>query len=111
MKHTLPLSVLALVALFLLPQKADAQGYYMTARELLQFCNSKFNSDYGYCAGYVTGIADELLGGGKACHKVTVKSQQLRDITLRHIEKHPENLDRPARNIVQNALTAAFPCR
>lgn len=110
MKRLFLISGFALAALFAAPENAAAQNHYMTARELLHLCNSNFNTDYGYCAGYVTGIADELLDGGRACHRVTVRSQQLRDITLRYMEKHPESLDRPARSVTAAALAANFPC-
>ena len=111
MKRLLLISGFALAACLYLPQQAKAQGYYLTAQELLQMCGSSFNTDYGYCAGYVTGVADELLGSASACHKTSVKSQQLRDITVRYIEKHPESLTRPARSVTAEALAAAFPCR
>lgn len=111
MRHIALMSGLILAAFTAAPQNAAAQNHYMTARELLQLCHSSFNTDYGYCAGYVTGVADTLLGGGTACHKISVKSQQLRDIAVRHMEKYPDSLDRPARNTVTEALAAAFPCR
>ncbi|TNE31655.1 MAG: hypothetical protein EP349_03735 [Alphaproteobacteria bacterium] len=111
MTRILLISGLAFAAFFSVPVHAKAQGYYLTAQELLQMCSSSFNTDYGYCAGYVTGVADELLGSASACHKVSVKSQQLRDITVRYIEKHPESLDQPARSVTATALAAAFPCR
>lgn len=111
MKRFLLISGFTLAAFFSTAEHAKAQSYYLTAQELLQMCNSNFNTDYGYCAGYVTGVADELLGSASACHKVSVKSQQLRDITVRYIDKHPESLNRPARSVTAAALAAAFPCR
>jgi len=111
MKHILLISGFALAALCAAPESVKAQSYYLTGKELLQMCGSNFNTDYGYCAGYVTGVADELLGGNIACHRVTVKSQQLRDITVRYMEKHPESLKQPARRVTAAALAAAFPCR
>ena len=111
MKRLLLISGFVLAASFSAPEKAQAESYYLTAQELLQMCGSSFNTDYGYCAGYVTGVADELLGSAASCHKVSVKSQQLRDITVRYMEKHPESLNRPARSVTAAALAGAFPCR
>ena len=91
-----------------------AADNYMTGRDLQKFCTSKFNTDYGYCVGFVTGVADIALvspiGGIKPCHKTSIKSQQLVDIVMNYIKNNPEIKRKPARFVILSALNNAFPC-
>ncbi|MBV1929372.1 MAG: hypothetical protein KUG81_07675 [Gammaproteobacteria bacterium] len=41
--------------------KASQDSYYMTGAELEKFCNSTYDTEYGYCAGFITAIADVML--------------------------------------------------
>ena len=114
-KIFMPLACAGLVISFFCaaPSAASAKTY-MTGQELRTMCSSKFNTDYGMCAGFVTGIADVLLqqkvDGIKACHMTTVKTQQLMTLVTKYIDKHPEMLSEPARYAVAKALENSFFC-
>src|SRR5690606_41109156 len=65
--------LLCMVTTFPAPMlAANSEG--LTGTELLALCNSTYDTDYGFCAGYITGIANALLAGrseerrvGKEC--------------------------------------------
>lgn len=94
---------------------AMAAKTYVTGKELQRYCLSSLNTDYGYCAGFITGVADvmfiEDIGGKRSCHKPTVRSQELIDLVLTYMEHHPEVYRNTARSIVVGALSQNFPCK
>ena len=91
-----------------------ASPSYLTGAELKTQCSSKFDTDYGMCAGFVTAVADVLLtqqvDNIRACHKSTIRTQQLMGIVTTYINKHPDSAHAPARTVVAQALARAFPC-
>lgn len=95
--------------------KAQGMAFYDTAAVLEQFCVSRYDTDYGYCAGYITSIADVLmqyeLYGYSACFSNTIKSQQLIDNVIAYLKNHPEEVPQPAKEVVARALATAFPCQ
>jgi len=102
------------MGLFCATPSAAAAKTYMTGQELRKMCSSRFNTDYGMCAGFVTGVADVLLqqkvDGIKACHMTSVKTQQLMTLVTKYIDRHPDMLSKSARYAVAKALENSFFC-
>ena len=87
----------------------------MTGAELHTMCTSASNLDYGFCAGYVTAVADALHGasvaGYRACGHDGTRSQQLIDTYNAFADMFPGNLQDSADAAVAASLARAFPCR
>lgn len=83
--------------------------------ELLKMCNSTYDTDYGFCGGYVSAIANALLTESiaeyRACRHQQVRSQQAIDIFRGYVELFPEMLSGEASSAVAAALARAFPCQ
>lgn len=88
--------------------------YHFTGSDLNNLCHSHYDTDYGLCAGYVTGIADVMLQqdvyGASACGHRNVKSEQLIALVNRYLENNPKAHSIPARDVVSLTLARAFPC-
>ncbi len=111
-----PIILPFIMAAFLwLPAQAQAANSAgITAQELLKMCNSTYDTDYGFCAGYVSALANALLSGPvsgeSACNHSPVRSQQLIDIFRTYAELYPEQMPGPAAKTVAAAIARAFPC-
>jgi len=107
----------ALVFLYLITWPAHAQNTDNTissAGDLAVLCNSQYDTDYGYCAGYITAVAEIIrtnsIDGYKACNTGQTRSQQFVDIVKTFIVKNPDLRTYSAREVVARALARAFPC-
>lgn len=82
--------------------------------ELLKMCNSTYDTDYGFCGGYVSAIANMMIAESvaeyRACRHEQVRSQQAIDIFRSYAEIFPEMLDGEASAAVAASLARAFPC-
>lgn len=109
MKYLITVLLLCLLAA---PAKAAELDY--TAVELLDMCKSPYDTDYGYCAGYVLAISNVMststLAGYRACGQAPVKSQQLMEIYIRYAETTPGAKSKDAMTSVAAAISSAFPC-
>lgn len=105
----------ALLALAAAAFPAHAESLDNTAGELLEMCKSPYDTDYGYCAGYVLAISHVMTAGPfngyKACGQAPVKSQQLMDIYISYADVFPEMMAKDAASAVAAAIARAFPCR
>ncbi len=93
-----------------------------TARDLLTACASSTISNLGrarrkYCAGFVSGVEEairfksQLLGAEiRICPASGITAQQFADAYLKYANTHLKELDKPAVEVVFNALKQAFPC-
>ena len=93
-----------------------------TARDLLTACASSTISNLGrarrkYCAGFVSGVEEairyksQLLGAdSRICPASGITAQQLADAYIRYANANPKQLDKPAVEVVFEALKQAFPC-
>ncbi len=93
-----------------------------TARDLLTACASSTISNLGrarrkYCAGFVSGVEEairfksQLLGAEiRICPASGITAQQFAEAYLKYANTHPRELDKPAVEVVFNALKRAFPC-
>lgn len=95
--------------------RAFAEPSSFLASDLLMMCTSTSDVDFGYCAGYVSAHADQMLSepvyGMQACNHQKVRSQQLVDIFTGYVELFPENKEEPAGKTVAAAIARAFPCK
>lgn len=87
----------------------------LSGSELHRMCSSAYDTDYGFCAGYVSAVAhvllDDSVGGYRACNHAQVKSQQYVDTFVLFAGKFPDQLDADAGVAVAAALARAFPCQ
>lgn len=93
--------------LFLMAAKPSGMTS-MSAGDLQGMCLSAYDVEYGWCAGYVTALA-EAQGG--ACMNAPVRSQQYVDIFKAYMEVFPEARKAGAAEAVSAAMARAFPCR
>jgi len=86
----------------------------LSGADLQRMCASRYDTDYGYCAGYIKAVADimrdQRVAGLDACGHAPIRSQQLIDIITNYLEKHPDDLHLSARELVARALNAGFTC-
>jgi len=93
-----------------------------TARDLLTACASSSISNLGrarrkYCAGFVSGVEEairfksQLLGANsRICPARGITAQQFADAYIRYANANAKELDKPAVEVVFEALKHAFPC-
>lgn len=97
---------------YVVPVKASQS--LVTGHDFKTHCFSPYDTDSGYCAGYVTAVADLMiehrLYGFEACNIGFIRSQQFVDTVRLYMKKHPESLNSNARLIVAQAIAKAFPC-
>lgn len=107
--------VFILTLFFCSPAFAQPAEFKDSGYELFSACTSHYDTDYGYCAGYVTAVADVLLQqplyGFSACNHAPVKAQQLVDLVTLFLEDNSELQARPAKLVIAMALARAFPCQ
>lgn len=91
---------------------AHSSGF--SAADLQRMCSSPHDTDYGFCAGYVSAIAHALLtdsvAGYRACHHEQVRSQQYVDTFTLYAKKFPAEMNADAATVVSAAIARAFPC-
>jgi hypothetical protein len=94
-------------------EPSSAQTIFKAA-ELFEMCNSSYDTDYGFCAGYISSIAEILahqpISGYRACHHQIVQSQQLVDLFKNYAEVYPEMMAGSASVAVAASFARAFPC-
>lgn len=83
--------------------------------ELMKMCTSTYDTDYGFCAGYVSAVTNlmmkESIAQYRACNLQNVRSQQQIDLFRGYMEIFPEAMNGEASAAVAAALARAFPCR
>lgn len=106
------LTVLVLMLSFSPAKAADQVSF--SGSELYKMCTSKYDTDYGFCAGYVSAVANllatESVAGFRACNLGIVRSQQFVDIFKTYAETFRDNLGTEANAVVAASLARAFPC-
>ena len=88
----------------LIPYRSFADG-----NALYELCSSPGTTDQSYCAGYLGGIGDSLVG--QLCTSTEVSLLQVKDVVLKYLRDHPEQHSHAAYSIGREALTLAFPCK
>jgi hypothetical protein len=105
----------------------------VTGNDLLAACESEGETQAGFCAGYIVGAVQGMfwgvaypmfqLGEGDIaevnsasasllmiCEPEGVVVKQYLDITISYLQENPELRQFPARGLIHNALSEAFPC-
>ena len=107
-------AVVSMAAVLALPATAAAD---MTARELLPMAREYVAANEGdgkqpYRAGFFAGYVRAAFerGNGRAFCGPPCACDSAEAVAA-HLERHPELLERPAREVVDAALTAKFPCK
>jgi hypothetical protein len=96
---------------------ADTAAAEMTARDLLPMAREYTAANEGdgthpYRAGFFAGYvraAFERGNGGAFCGPPCACDSA--ESVAAHLERHPDLLERPAREVVDAALAAKFPCK
>ena len=97
------------------PHKARAE--YWSDNDLLTYSQAKDGTfEKGVCTGYILGIADTLVAGGRignfrACITAGVNIGQLADTVTHFLTTSSGTKNGNASNSVASALANAFPCK
>lgn len=87
------------------------EGQYLSGTELLSYCESGTVTNTGsWCLGYILGVWHTSAPEGGACPPLAVTSGQLRRAVVKHLQDHPETLDRQPVDLVREAMNESFPC-
>lgn len=82
---------------------------------LRAMCESRYNVDQGYCAGYIAAVSDILrhhaLYGYRVCAHGAVRPVQLQQLYTRALKSGRLNEGRPAPETITRTLHDAFGCR
>jgi hypothetical protein len=65
------------------------------------------------CVGYVLGVVDgynDAADHDFLCAPADSTAEQLGLVTLKYLHEHPEELHKPASDLIVKAVRAAFPC-
>lgn len=86
----------------------------MAGVDLARFCAQATDLDAGFCAGYVTAIADVMIDqplyGFRACLYPSVRTQQIMENVVQAMRAPPDRSRFAARAVVADTLSRAFPC-
>lgn len=96
----------------------------LTARDLLTYCSSSMMTDLGrkrqrYCQGFISGVEETirlpLFASSqpvelKICVPKSVSSRNLAKAYIQYAGARGTNLERPAVQIVVEALSNSYPC-
>ena len=75
----------------LIPYRSFADG-----NALYELCSSPGTTDQSYCAGYLGGISDSLVGSGQhLCMSTEVSLREVKDVVLKYLRDHPEQHNQP----------------
>ena len=93
-----------------------SQSGWRTGDELLAACGTEPNNsrpstwDTGICMGYITGIAEVLVGAVLICPSPTSTKGQIIVVVIKSLVAHPVLRAHEALLLVGDALKEAFPC-
>lgn len=96
----------------------------LTARDLLTYCTSSSLTDLGrkrqrYCSGFISGVEETIRlpmhASGypvalKTCVPIDVSSRKLVRAYTQYAGRRDAELERPAAQIVVEALSNSYPC-
>ncbi|SRR6266446_2636828 len=104
---------------FLLVLLAATPASALTGTELKRFCDEpKGGSGNISCSAYIRGLidglflADHMAGSGvRYCPPENLELEQALLVVQKHLNEHPEQLNRNAGPLAALALYSAFPCK
>ena len=89
----------------------DVYAQEVTGKELLELCSPQASdADHAICLGYIAGSHDTSVVRGDVCTPPRITHGQVRDIVLKFMLKHPEQLQEPAPHLIVAAVVEAFAC-
>jgi hypothetical protein len=94
------------------PLWSEYQRDFYDGNGLHQKCTSTSNMDFGFCAGYISGVADVLQSqnGNSVCLPRNVVVGQVVDTVKKYLVDYPESRHYAAYSEILVALEKAFPC-
>jgi hypothetical protein len=72
--------------------------------ELLIACRDQSDLKWGYCMGYIVGVA---AASAYVCPPAEVTKGQMRDVVIRYLQNYPESRHQPAATLAATALSTA----
>ena len=106
-------AALAVLVLVSAAASALAAGSWVNGNELKKYCSSN-SYERGICLGFTSAVANivanEPVAGWRACIPDGVTRGQLRDIMVKFLDDHPEELHLEAASLAARAYKEAFPC-
>ena len=108
-----PLITAALIALINVSTYPAMAGH-VTGIELLGYCESQDLAEWGFCSGFIWGVADghQLTSDESTsfCSPEGATSDQMGRVVVKYLRDHPEKLHEHAVLLVAIALIEAWPC-
>ncbi|WP_352893930.1 Rap1a/Tai family immunity protein [Mesorhizobium sp. M0848] len=80
---------------------------FITGNDLNDFCMQSPIQVFGYLEGLVDG---EVFEPQHYCLPEGVQIRQLKEVTCRFLQDHPESRQQPAPSLVRMSFRAAWPC-
>lgn len=113
------LRVLTIAMLIAIGAAAPARAQYFDGNTLHFRCQQERETAmvrWTDCLGYVSGVADVMSGrnainGVQACIPRGTSRNQLKDVVVDWLRRHPEHRHHNAGGLVAAALAEAYPCR
>lgn len=82
--------------------------FEVTGNTLTEMCVDNNGFNHGVCLGFVNGAAALQ---NEACIPEGVKFGQLKAVIVRYMKENPEQLHKPAIQLIKGALNQAWPCK
>jgi hypothetical protein len=73
--------------------------------ELLDYCSATEGYSLGVCRGYIMGVTETAPN---CMPRVTLR--QIKDVVVRYLQTNPQNRQRKATDLIQEAVNQAWPC-
>ena len=84
----------------------------VTGAKLLSLCTASAAAN---CDAYLSGVADAVAAQGPEhapfCIPDAVTGRQLREVAIKYMHDHPQEMELKAGTVVTHAYTAAFACK
>ena len=116
-----------LAAIFILTATPSFADGYISGNDLYPLCSAtpenvpgdqqaNASTQWGFCRGYIAGVADILengeVAGYRACRAAPpVEIGQLAEVVTNFLRDHPDERQLTAASNVAFALSKAFPCK
>lgn len=92
----------------------QASTSMLSSQDIKTYCLSDYDIDVGYCAGYVTAVADLMVEhriyGLEACYMELKSPQKMVQYVRAYIRKNPSIVQGNARFMIANILAQLYPC-
>ena len=117
--------LMALLGLVLVAGTVTAHDYFYPGDRVMNMCKDTAAGEsradlaqYLQCIGYLAGIVDDdqahpkpQFAARRVCFPEGVTIEQVRQVYLRHMGKHPDEWQRPAATHALEAIREAWPCK